>query len=200
MTWTRLDDMWTDSPELADLSFATRWHYLAMIQFCSRTGRIDGEMKRADARRCSDVDDPAQALEQLTAAGLVSATEDGLLKVVRINEHVPPPSVREASAQSRVRMRRHRKHKNGDHSDCLPGKCPDVRVDTSTGEVTGDVAGPVTRNTGTGRDGTGQDYSGSEITTSGDDWGPVAAPGSGGLSCPACNARDCDGECIGANR
>lgn len=151
MTWTRLDDVWTDLPVLSDLPHTTRWHYLAMIQYCSRTALYDGIMKVTDARRCSDVEDPAGAVSQLIACGLIHTQADGRIKVDRIDEHIPPPSVRENSAQSKVRMTRMRAHKNGDHSKCLPDNCEHVTVDTSTGEVTG----VVTRNTGTGQDGTG---------------------------------------------
>lgn len=154
MTWTRLDDTWTDLPELAVLRFDIRWHYLAMIQFCSRTKRYDGVLKLADARRCSDVDDPAAAITELTSAGLLVQLSPSSIKVGRIDDHIPPPSVREHSAKTKIRMSRHRRHKNGDHSDCIPGNCDQVKVDTTTGEVTGDV----TRNPGTGQDGTGQDY------------------------------------------
>lgn len=159
MTWTRLDDTWTDLPELADLPHAERWHYLCMIQFCSRTLRYDGVLKVADARRCSDLDDPDIALDHLAAVGLVVRQADGRVKVVRIDEHIPPPSVRENAERSKVRMQRMRAHKNGDHSLCLPDKCEHVAVDQTTGEVTttdAPVTAPVTRNTGTGQDGTGQ--------------------------------------------
>ena len=50
MTWTRLDDTWTDQPVMGDLAFDVRWHYLAMIQFCSRTQRYDGMLKMPAAR------------------------------------------------------------------------------------------------------------------------------------------------------
>lgn len=153
MTWTRLDDTWTDLPELASLNFDVRWHYLAMIQFCSRTGRYDGVLKMSDARRCSDVEDPAQAINTLVTKELVALLSDNKVKVGRIEEHIPPPSVRENSSKTKVRMQRHRKHKNGDHSECLTEHCDQVSVNTSTGEVTG----VVTRNTGTGQDRTGQD-------------------------------------------
>lgn len=145
MTWTRLDDAWTDSPQLAELSFQTRWHYLALIQFCSRTDRLDGVLRIADARRCSDVDDPSAALAELEAAGLITVLNGGQVKVADIDKHVPPPHVRRNAEQSKVRMRRKRKHDSGDHSDCLPGRCPQVTVTSD-----------VTRNTGTGRDGTGR--------------------------------------------
>lgn len=155
MTWTRLDDTWTDLPELADLAHDVRWHYLCMIQFCSRTKRYDGVLKLADARRCSDIEDPASAIRILTTAGLLSNGQPGLVKVQRIEDHIPPPSVREASDKAKVRMARSRKHKNGDHSDCLPGNCPHITTDESTGEVK--VTDVVTRNTRTGQDRTGQD-------------------------------------------
>lgn len=146
MSWTRLDDGWTDSTEFADLDHATRWHYLAMIQFCSRTQKYDGLMRRGDALRCSDVDDPGGALAALAAEGLI-AIEDKHVRVLRIEEHVPSPSVRENAEKSKVRMRRHRKHREGDHSMCLPENCDQAPQPTVTQDVT--------RNTGTGRAGTG---------------------------------------------
>lgn len=202
MSWTRLDDRWTDLPEIAALPFEVRWHYLAMIQFCSRTGRFDGVLKLTDARRCSDVEDPADAVAQLQTAGLLAPAGERMLKVVRIDEHIPPPSVREHSARTKVRMQRHRKHKNGDHSECLAGNCDQVQIDTVTGEVTD----AVTRNPRTGQDRTGQDNSGSGIPLSDEDWGVVAAPGSRGSEspavtrpgeCPGCGDAVCEGDCRG---
>ena len=89
MTWTRLDDGWTERADLAELPLATRWHYLALIQFCSRTGRLDGVVRLADARRCSDVDNPDDAHESLITAGLLER-RDGGFALLEIYEHVPP--------------------------------------------------------------------------------------------------------------
>lgn len=156
MTWTRLDDTWTDDQVLAELSFPDRWHYLAMIQFCSRTKKYDGILRTTDARRCSDHPDPVAAIDNLVATGLVVALEKGF-KIPLIDDHIPPPSVRESSEQSRIRKQRSRKHKNGDHSMCLPENCNKA---PGTGDATegasGDVTGDVTRDTGTGQDRTGQ--------------------------------------------
>lgn len=171
MTWTRLDDTWTDQPALADLTFDVRWHYLAMIQFCSRTQRYDGVLKMSDARRCSDVEEPAQAITALVAAELLALLPDGMVKVGRIEEHIPPPSVRESKERTKTRVQRHRLHKNGDHSECLPEHCdqtpknpsanPSANPSGSGSEVvntvTGEVTSHVTRYTGTGQDRTGQD-------------------------------------------
>ena len=151
MTWTRLDDGWTDSTDFADLDHATRWHYLSMIQFCSRTAKYDGLMRRGDAMRCSDVDDPGGAIAALAADGLI-AIEDKYVRVLRIEEHVPPPSVRESAEKTKVRVRRHRKHSNGDHSECLPTHCDQAPTPS-------DVTGDVTRYPGTGRAGTGSSCS-----------------------------------------
>ena len=40
VTWTKLDDLWCERRELAAINFADRWHYLAMIQFCSRADPV----------------------------------------------------------------------------------------------------------------------------------------------------------------
>lgn len=143
MTWTRLDDGWTDRPILAQLPYEVRWHYLALIQFCSRTGRYDGRLRVGDARRCSDVDDPDAATEALTDVGLLVAEPSGFLLPL-IEDHIPPPHMRDEKrkAQQRDDTRRHRAHRAGDHSLCTPGRCKALSTDASA-------------YTGTGRDGDG---------------------------------------------
>ena len=47
-SWTRLSDDWTDRAELARLSFEDRWHYLALIQMCSRGGHVTGVLRVVD--------------------------------------------------------------------------------------------------------------------------------------------------------
>jgi len=100
------------------------WHYLNMIQFCSRGKRYTGVMPLAHARTCSTVEDQMGALAALITAGLVENVDGATVRVVRIEEHVPPPSVRDAAAATKIRVARHRKHKNGDHRECSPEKCP----------------------------------------------------------------------------
>lgn len=138
MSWTRLDDAWTDQAAFDGVPHDARWHYLALIQWCSRTGRYDGVVRASDARRCSDVDDPGAALAALAARGLVEQLDDAV-RVVRIAEHVPPPHLRDEARKSAQaeRKRRERAHRRGDHSGCRPDRCPQA----------------VTRDVGTGRDG-----------------------------------------------
>jgi hypothetical protein len=150
LTWSRLDDGWTDSPVLAALSYETRWHYLAMIQFCSRTGRYDGVVPARDALRCSDVPDPHRCIEDLVAQELV-VTRDVTYRVTRIDDHVPPPHLRDEKRKKDAaeRKRKSRLHQRGDHTYCSHP------LEDVTREVTRDV----TRDVGTGQDGTGQDGS-----------------------------------------
>ncbi|WP_127818236.1 hypothetical protein [Microbacterium sp. CPCC 204701] len=171
MTWTRLDDSWTDDARLGDLDFACRWHYLAMIQFCCRNGRLDGVIRHVDARRASDHPEPARALAELAAAGLI-AVEGGTYRILAIDEHAPPPHIVKSAEQAKVRKRRQRAHHAGDHALCLPANC-----DLAPG-VTADV----TRDTGTGRDGTGRadDNGGSHERANVIDW-PTVTPGSAGV-------------------
>lgn len=166
MTWTRLDDGWTDLPVFESLPYEARWHYLALLQFCSRTSRYDGIVRGADARRCSDVDKPAEAMMTLTDAGLVAIHERGY-RLPFINDHVPPPYLRDESrkAGQRLRKQRERMHKNGAHNLCDPEHCPSA-------PVTGDVP----RDTGTGRDRTGREVVDEEEATKEPRTSSVGAP------------------------
>ncbi|RZT87436.1 hypothetical protein EV383_4360 [Pseudonocardia sediminis] len=126
MTWTRLDDGWTDRPVFDDVPYDCRWHYLCLVQFCSRTSRYDGKIRAADARRCSDLPDPVTAMSVLAAAGLIEVGTDGAVTLPKIEEHVPPPSLRDEGRKERQRAekRRSRLHIRGDHTECLPERCP----------------------------------------------------------------------------
>jgi len=172
VTWTRLDDGWTDQATLADLSFEDRWHYLALIQHCSRTDKLDGVIRGVDARRCSDHPDPTSALANLNEVGLVEVLEKDRYHVVTIEAHVPPPHVRRKTEDDKNRQRRNRAHKVGDHSLC--------KSDADC--VTGNVTRYVGRDVGTGRDGTARDHS----TTS--TWDSVTLPSDPGLHCTICSA------------
>ncbi|MDH3014003.1 hypothetical protein [Gordonia alkanivorans] len=140
----RTDDGWTDWPELVDLSLAARWHYLAVVHMCSRTKHYDGILRRVDALRASDIDDPAAALAELADSGLV-ADSGRHIAVVRIEQHVPPPHLRddERKAAQRERKRRERAHKAGEHYYCNPDAC----------DVAANVTRDSPRDNGTGRAG-----------------------------------------------
>ncbi|TDP54740.1 hypothetical protein DEU33_1279 [Kocuria sp. AG109] len=193
MTWTRLDDSWTERRDLADLPHADRWHYLGMIQFCSRTDNRRGILRAVDANRASDHPDPARAVANLVAAGLLEKLPDGRVQIREIAEHLPTEAVIRRAEQNKIRQRRKRAHAAGDHSLCLPENCEDA-ASASEGlsrtvapesrgchaPVTRDVTQFVGGDVGTGRDGTGLDYRGSSFGASESvtDWETVT-PGQG---------------------
>lgn len=187
MTWTRLDDGWTDLPRFEDVTYEHRWHYLALIQWCSRTDRYDGHVRAADARRCSDVPDPAAALVALTAVGLLEVTDAGY-RVVHIDGHVVPPHMRDEhrKAAQRDRQRRHR----GKPTEPTPE--PDTPSHVPPSAVT-PVTGDVTRDTGTGRDGTGRDWGTTLDTTDDDEHTHPHQANS--TPCPFCSDRGMPGGC-----
>jgi len=177
MTWTRLADTWTETPALEELSFEDRWHYLAMIQRCSRAESYDGVIRAVDARRCSDHPEPSTAIANLVGAGLLVIMPGGKYRVVHIDDHVPPPSVRMKTENDRIRQRRKRAHDGGDHALCKEDA--DCRV---TPPVTRDVTRDKGRDPRTGQDGTGRDVGVALPSTL--DW-PVVAPYAG-LICEVC--------------
>lgn len=136
MSWTRLDDGWGNKIRSMDLSFPARWHYLELIQWCSRNRLYDGRVRTVDARIASDVDDPFAALDELVKVGLLEVEEKGY-RLAKIDEHLPPEYLRDEKrkADQRTRQDRARAHKSGNHSMCLPGS----RCLAVTGEVTRDA-------------------------------------------------------------
>jgi hypothetical protein len=72
----------------------------------------------------------------------------GRYRAVNIDGHIPPPHMRDEprKAAGAARTQRWRLHKAGDHSTCLPAKCPDAPVTDQ-----------VTRHPGTGQDGPGRE-------------------------------------------
>jgi hypothetical protein len=80
-------------------------------------------------------------LMELASAGWVTATDDGIVTILLIDEHIPPPLVRLNDQRSKQRMRRMRERKRlcgmGDHSLCE--------------ESNRDVTSGVTRHPGSGR-------------------------------------------------
>jgi hypothetical protein len=111
---------------LRPLSTDTRWHYLAMIQWCSRNGDLDGTIRVADARRVSDISDSDEAVSALIAAELVTQLDDHTLQIVNIKDHVPSPDLLARMETDRARAQRYRKHKAGDHSLCTLDKCSEA--------------------------------------------------------------------------
>lgn len=168
MTWTRLDDLWTEQKEITDMSFEARWHYLCLIQACSRSMRTDGVIREVDALRCSDVEEPRAAMNEIYKAGLIQVAAGGngkkTVKLLRVDDHLPSASTIAKTEADRIRQQRSRKHKSGDHSMCYRQRCDQGVLDeptpsrvTSHVTVTPDDVSRVTSHVTSGRDGTGLD-------------------------------------------
>lgn len=105
-------------------------------------------------RNAAPVDNPASGAvihRDVTRNGdatLAVTGDAATVTVTRVDEHVPPKSIRNNASDSAVRMRRYRAHKQGKHHLCLPGNCPDAPAENSS--TTAPVTDRVTRNTGTG--------------------------------------------------
>lgn len=155
MTWTRLSDNWCESNALERLPIAHRWHYLCMIQYCSRSERYDGIMNRSQALRCSDIEHPESALADLMAAGFIQPVDDRLIRLVEIDEHVPSAAQRERKERDKLRKRRERAHAKGDHSLCIRESCSAAR--NTSEHVTRTVQGNFLQTVGTGQDRQGQE-------------------------------------------
>ena len=151
MSWTRLDDLWGDQIESAwPEDYALRWHYLKMIQHASKIKAWDGVLTRTAAERCSDHPNPGEAISRLVNEQLVQDLGKKV-KLTRIDEHIPPPHIRNQQETSAERQRRSRAHRNGDHSLCTPGDS-DQPANCLHASSHRDVTGNVTRDTRTGQD------------------------------------------------
>lgn len=147
MSWNRYDDRFTTAKAWDGVSFAARWHYMALVELCGSTERYDGTVPFRLALGCSDVPDPAACIDELVTAGVLTTSTD-TVTVATIDEHIPPPGERQENLLPRKRKNtaanRKRKCENGEHSrHCPLDTCP-----ARTGSPPGIPVTP-------GRDGTG---------------------------------------------
>ncbi len=143
MAWVRTSDAWPESAAFEPLSLAARWHYLCLIHLCARKPAYDGRLRIVDAHRASDVDNAPAAVHELIQAGLLTHTKkDNTVTVVKIDDHMPPPHMRDESRKPAQNKRKaaERARKAAAERD----------------RKAGDTSSDVTRDTGTGRDGTGR--------------------------------------------
>jgi len=150
MTWLSFDDGYTREAVWDDVPWDTRWHFHAMVEACCASRRYDGRLRRADARRCSDVPDPDRSVRELIACRLVIDHGD-VVEIESIDNFLPPAGERAENLLARKRKNqaayRRRKCERGDHDrHCPAATCP---------ERAARVSERVTGNPGTGRVGPG---------------------------------------------
>jgi hypothetical protein len=153
VTWLSFDDGYTRQPVWENISYDTRWHFHALIEFCGATRRYSGRVRLADALRCSDVPDPQRCLTELFQSGLV-VNLGAEVEVADVDNYLPPEAQRDESLLPRKRANqaayRRRRCESGRHDkNCPPSSCPVklARAQERDQRVTG--------NAGTGRVGSG---------------------------------------------
>lgn len=109
-----------------NLDPADCWHYLCLIQRCSRADIRAGILSEQVALRVSTHADPERAVANLIAEGLLKRVDGRRVQVVEVGKHLPDDSVRRRTERAAERKRRERAHKSGDHSLCLPSSCEDA--------------------------------------------------------------------------
>lgn len=152
MTWTKLGDEFPAAArDLTSDEFRT--HIEALCWSSLRL--LDLRIPKRDVRRFAESDDPDQAVKGLADKGWWEDCDDHWHIGVRFPEwqqdRAQVEHRREYVAEA---QRRGRAHKRGDHSLCVPGKCPHA---VSTVDTTVDSTRDSTRDStcDPGRDGSG---------------------------------------------
>lgn len=153
MTWTRLSDTFTDSPAMLLVTRSARLLHVEALIWCNRH-LTDGAVPRAALPRVSDAEDINELVRELEDRGLWEPTGAGWQLDWSEQETAAEVRARKtyrAEKQKRYRDRKN-KHGRGDHSDCDPRYCRDLRVTgNETGLVTSSRPLPARPPTGSGR-------------------------------------------------
>jgi hypothetical protein len=153
VTWTKLGDEFPD--EARDLSDAEFRTHVEALCWSNRRG-LDLLVPKRDLRRFAESPDAPGAAASLVARGWWEDRGGAWHVGGRFAEWQPGRvAIDERKVLARERQRRHRAHRAGDHSRCLPENCAvthNVTRDMAR-DVTHNVTGGVTPNVGTGREG-----------------------------------------------
>lgn len=140
MTWTRLSDDHFDQPTQLALSRSARLLHLEALVWCNRA-LTDGGLPRGALSRLTDSEDVCADVAELVAAGVWIEDDSGW--TIDWSSQEPAEDVRRRQAKSVEKQRRYRRHRAGDHRDCLPKTCKDA---PNTDETTIGVTGNATSN------------------------------------------------------
>lgn len=147
MTWSKLGDDFADRRDLMRCSRSARLLHVEALVHCNRL-LTDGHLLRAELRRITDAENPADLADELVLAGVWTLLDDGWL--LSWEDQEPAELVRRRQDQNRERQGRKRRHDSGDHSGCNPRYCKAAQRDV-TRDVTPGVTGGVTASVTTPR-------------------------------------------------
>jgi len=153
--WTKLGDEWSDAAR--DLSDAAWRTHVEALGWSNRRG-LDLRIPKRDLKRFAETEDPDTAVKELVAADWWRDDGEAWFLGLRFADWQLESSVLEHRREAvATRVRRHRLHEAGDHSECLPRYCPHARNALSDALPDGLHNGlPGTGRHGTGRVGTGR--------------------------------------------
>lgn len=125
MTWTKLGDEFADECARAGLSDAAfRTHVEALVWTMRR--ETGGFLDHRDIRKAIETTNAASAIAELLAVNFWEKVDYGY----QVHHHmwcqVEPEVIGKRRDAERLRQQRKRKHANGIHDLCLPGRCPHV--------------------------------------------------------------------------
>lgn len=143
MTWTKLSDDATDDPALLALPRTIRLVHFEALVWANRHG-TDGAIPRHMLPRITDDKDPDGAAELLVAAGKWELSTAGWEIVGFLDDQPSAEDVRRTKDLARLRQRKQRLHRAGDHSLCEVKYCPALRDETRESRVTKSVTPIVT--------------------------------------------------------
>lgn len=140
MTWTRLSDNFSDRPDLLRVSRSARLLHVEALIYCNKH-LTDGHLPVNAVPRITDAPDAADLVAELLTEQVWEAS--GSKYVLDWTDQEPAERVRTRRASGKKRQDAFRDrealHASGDHSKCLPSKCPALRRNGVTGGVTDDV-------------------------------------------------------------
>jgi hypothetical protein len=125
VTWTKLGDEYSDAAaDLSDAAFRTHVEALGW----SNRRLLDLVIPKRALRRFAETADPDVAVRELIAAGWWEDRGDGWWIGCRFPEwQVERSVIEQRRTDTAARVRRHRMHKAGDHSECEPSRCNALR-------------------------------------------------------------------------
>ena len=128
MTWAKLGDTFIDDPDLLALPRGVRLLHVEAIVWCCKH-LTDGQIRGHVLPRLTDEPDPLGAAAQLVAAGFWRTSGEGWEVVGFLDDQPSRQQVEQRHEDSRLRQERSRRHRAGDHSQCMRGRyCPEGAV------------------------------------------------------------------------
>lgn len=130
MTWTKFSEDAADDPALLALERTYRLVWFEAMLWANRFA-TDGAIPRHMLSRITDCHDPDGAADFLVAAGKWKPSETGWEIVGFLDDQPSADEVRRTKELARLRQRRQRQHRAGDHTLCEVKYCPALRDEPS---------------------------------------------------------------------